>query len=164
MPCETEEFRERMDVWHPAYPTTEYGGLVHPQVLARHRATLSNVRHHQYPSPRRWSCCAACACGVTSLSDFVKDCNWLQHYDNLGITDDTIVARLFRDVRPFRIYDLPSEVHRWSIARRATGGWNELSKTAKRNAPQRRRGHREKSLILARRAGAQTRFARNSIS
>src|SRR6267378_1612467 len=25
------------------------------------------------------------------------------------------VARLFRDVRPFRTYDRPSEVHRWSI-------------------------------------------------
>jgi len=36
----------------------------------------------------------------------------------LGITDDTIVARLFRDVRPFRIYDGPCEVHCWSIARR----------------------------------------------
>ena len=36
----------------------------------------------------------------------------------LGITDDTIVARLFREVRPFRIYDGPSEVHRWSIAQR----------------------------------------------
>jgi phenylpropionate dioxygenase-like ring-hydroxylating dioxygenase large terminal subunit len=28
MPCETEEFRNRMDVWHPAYRTMEYGGLV----------------------------------------------------------------------------------------------------------------------------------------
>jgi nitrite reductase/ring-hydroxylating ferredoxin subunit len=28
MPCGTEEFRRRMDVRHPAYPTTEYGGLV----------------------------------------------------------------------------------------------------------------------------------------
>ncbi len=28
------------------------------------------------------------------------------------------IARLFRDVRPLRIYDGPSEVHRWSIARR----------------------------------------------
>ncbi len=36
----------------------------------------------------------------------------------LGITDDTIVARLFHDVRRFRIYDGTSEVHRWSIARR----------------------------------------------
>jgi len=35
-----------------------------------------------------------------------------------GVTNDTIVARIFRDMRAFRIYDGPSEVHRWSIARR----------------------------------------------
>lgn len=29
------------------------------------------------------------------------------------------VARISREIRPFRIYDGPSEVHRWSIARRA---------------------------------------------
>ena len=48
----------------------------------------------------------------------------MQILGGLGITDDTIVARLFREVRPFRIYDGPSEVHRWSIARRVlrTGG------------------------------------------
>ena len=38
----------------------------------------------------------------------------MQILGGLGITDDTIVARLFREVRPFRIYDGPSEVHRWS--------------------------------------------------
>jgi acyl-CoA dehydrogenase len=42
----------------------------------------------------------------------------MQILGGLGITDDTIVSRLFREVRPFRIYDGPSEVHRWSIARR----------------------------------------------
>ncbi len=42
----------------------------------------------------------------------------MQILGGLGITDDTIVARLYREVRPFRIYDGPSEVHRWSIARR----------------------------------------------
>jgi len=42
----------------------------------------------------------------------------MQILGGLGITDDTIVARLFREVRPFRIYDGPSEVHRWSIAQR----------------------------------------------
>jgi len=42
----------------------------------------------------------------------------MQILGRLGITDDTNVARLFREVRPFRIYDGPSEVHRWSIARR----------------------------------------------
>jgi acyl-CoA dehydrogenase len=35
-----------------------------------------------------------------------------------GITRETVVERIFRDVRAFRIYDGPSEVHRWSIARR----------------------------------------------
>ena len=42
----------------------------------------------------------------------------MQILGGLGITDDTIVARLFRDIRPFRIYDGPSEFRRWSIARR----------------------------------------------
>ncbi len=35
-----------------------------------------------------------------------------------GVTSDTIVARIFSDLRAFRIYDGPSEVHRWSMARR----------------------------------------------
>lgn len=35
-----------------------------------------------------------------------------------GVTDETIVERIFRDARAFRIYDGPSEVHRWSIARK----------------------------------------------
>src|ERR1700736_5464806 len=48
----------------------------------------------------------------------------MQVLGGLGITDDTIVARLFREVRPFRIYDGPSEGHRWAIAQRVlrTGG------------------------------------------
>lgn len=35
-----------------------------------------------------------------------------------GVTSETIVERIFRDVRPFRIYDGPSEVHRMSLARK----------------------------------------------
>jgi alkylation response protein AidB-like acyl-CoA dehydrogenase len=46
----------------------------------------------------------------------------VQILGGLGITEDTIVARLFREIRPFRIYDGPSEVHRWSIARRLLRG------------------------------------------
>jgi acyl-CoA dehydrogenase len=34
-----------------------------------------------------------------------------------GVTDETVVARIFRDIRAFRIYDGPSEVHRWSLAK-----------------------------------------------
>ena len=37
----------------------------------------------------------------------------------LGVSSDLPVARIAREIRPFRIYDGPSEVHRWSIARRA---------------------------------------------
>lgn len=39
-----------------------------------------------------------------------------------GVTHETVVARIFADVRAFRIYDGPSEVHRWSIARRILKG------------------------------------------
>jgi acyl-CoA dehydrogenase len=46
----------------------------------------------------------------------------MQVLGGLGITDDTVVARIFREVRPFRIYDGPSEVHRWSIAQRVLRG------------------------------------------
>jgi acyl-CoA dehydrogenase len=42
----------------------------------------------------------------------------LQVLGGLGMTNDTEVARIFRDVRGFRIYDGPSEVHRWALARR----------------------------------------------
>jgi acyl-CoA dehydrogenase len=37
----------------------------------------------------------------------------------LGISGDLPLARLLREVRAFRIYDGPSETHRWAIARRA---------------------------------------------
>ena len=37
----------------------------------------------------------------------------------LGVAADLPVARIARELRPFRIYDGPSEVHRWSIAKRA---------------------------------------------
>jgi acyl-CoA dehydrogenase len=35
-----------------------------------------------------------------------------------GVTDETAVMRIFMDMRAFRIYDGPSEVHRWSMARK----------------------------------------------
>lgn len=35
-----------------------------------------------------------------------------------GVTGETIVARIFADMRAFRIYDGPSEVHRFSLGRK----------------------------------------------
>jgi acyl-CoA dehydrogenase len=34
-----------------------------------------------------------------------------------GVTEETVVSRIFTEARGFRIYDGPSEVHRWSLAR-----------------------------------------------
>jgi acyl-CoA dehydrogenase len=42
----------------------------------------------------------------------------VQVLGGMGVTDDTPVHQIFRDIRAFRIYDGPSEVHRWSIAKR----------------------------------------------
>ena len=42
----------------------------------------------------------------------------MQILGGLGITRDTLVERLWREIRPFRIYDGPNEVHRWAIAKR----------------------------------------------
>ena len=43
----------------------------------------------------------------------------MQMCGGLGVSSDLPLARLSREVRPFRIYDGPSEVHRWAIAKRA---------------------------------------------
>lgn len=45
----------------------------------------------------------------------------MQMCGGLGVSADLPLARLSREVRPFRIYDGPSEVHRWAIAKRAVG-------------------------------------------
>ncbi|MFM8547129.1 MAG: acyl-CoA dehydrogenase family protein [Betaproteobacteria bacterium] len=42
----------------------------------------------------------------------------MQTMGGLGLTADTEVSKIFRDVRAFRVYDGPSEVHRWSLAKR----------------------------------------------
>jgi len=35
-----------------------------------------------------------------------------------GVSTDTIVEQVFREVRAFRIYDGPTEVHKWSLAKK----------------------------------------------
>lgn len=41
----------------------------------------------------------------------------VQVLGGMGITADTVVERTYRDIRAFRIYDGPSEVHRFALAR-----------------------------------------------
>jgi acyl-CoA dehydrogenase len=57
---------------------------------------------------------------------FVAEAVWrvidrsLQLTGGDGVTGDYPLARFQNEVRPFRIYDGPSETHRWAIARRAS--------------------------------------------
>ncbi|MCB2049880.1 MAG: acyl-CoA dehydrogenase family protein [Novosphingobium sp.] len=42
-----------------------------------------------------------------------------------GVTDQTIVEQVFREIRAFRIYDGPTEVHKWSLAKKIKREWRE---------------------------------------
>jgi len=44
--------------------------------------------------------------------------NCVQVMGGTGITRDTIIEQVFRELRAFRIYDGPTEVHLWSLAKR----------------------------------------------
>ena len=40
-----------------------------------------------------------------------------------GVTGRTIVEQVFREIRAFRIYDGPTEVHKWSLSRKIRRDW-----------------------------------------
>ena len=42
----------------------------------------------------------------------------IQVMGGTGITGDTVVEHIFRELRAFRIYDGPTEVHKWSLAKK----------------------------------------------
>jgi acyl-CoA dehydrogenase len=42
----------------------------------------------------------------------------VQSMGGTGVSRDTVVEQIFREIRAFRIYDGPTEVHKWSIAKR----------------------------------------------
>ena len=46
----------------------------------------------------------------------------VQIMGGMGVTNESAVMRIFTDMRAFRIYDGPSEVHRWSMARKLSAG------------------------------------------
>ncbi len=49
----------------------------------------------------------------------------VQTMGGTGVTGDTIVEQLFREIRAFRIYDGPTEVHKWSLAKKIKRDWRE---------------------------------------
>ena len=91
MACETQVFREKMDVWQPGYPTYEYGGLVFTYMGPPEKIPLFpmydiiDTRHRDDVVLR----------GMRLWEDhgigFVRDCNWLQHFENLVDTYHLLV-------------------------------------------------------------------------
>jgi acyl-CoA dehydrogenase len=47
----------------------------------------------------------------------------VQVMGGMGVSGDTIVEQAFREVRAFRIYDGPTEVHKWSLAKKIKRDW-----------------------------------------
>jgi acyl-CoA dehydrogenase len=85
--------------------------LHHARLAIWHAAWL--LDHHQAARNETSMCKVFCS---EALSRVVDRC--LQILGAIGITRDTVVERIYRDIRPFRIYDGPSEVHRHALANR----------------------------------------------
>jgi len=47
----------------------------------------------------------------------------VQAMGGTGVTQETIVEQVFRELRAFRIYDGPTEVHKWSLAKKIKREW-----------------------------------------
>jgi acyl-CoA dehydrogenase len=67
-----------------------------------------------FESSRAKTVCAEAAWRVVDRS--------VQILGGQGVTAETVVMRIFKDMRAFRIYDGPSEVHRWSMAKKILAG------------------------------------------
>lgn len=52
----------------------------------------------------------------------------VQVMDGTGVTDQTIVEQVFREVRAFRIYDGQTEVQKWSVAKKIKHDWTARQK------------------------------------
>lgn len=83
--------------------------LLQAQLIIDHTAWVLD----QGDKARIESSMAKYACAET-LFGVADRC--VQILGGLGVTGDAPVARIFRELRAFRIYDGPSEVHLWSIA------------------------------------------------
>jgi acyl-CoA dehydrogenase len=87
----TEMYAARLAIWHTAWKLDEGD-------KAKQEVAMTKVF-------------------VAETVDRVVD-RALQICGALGVSEDTPLSRFYREVRPFRIYDGPNEIHRGSIARR----------------------------------------------
>ncbi|MFI5000587.1 MAG: acyl-CoA dehydrogenase family protein [Reyranellales bacterium] len=85
----------RLAIWHTAW-------LLDKSERASNESSMSKV---------------VCSEAIARVAD-----RSMQILGGMGMTRDTVVERIFRDTRAFRIYDGPSEVHRWALGQRIVSG------------------------------------------
>lgn len=100
----------RLHIWHTAWLLDQ-----------GHRCNVESSRAKVICSEAQWRTVDRC----------------VQILGGQGVTGETAVMRIFMDMRAFRIYDGPSEVHRWSIARKILAGTaSQVSKSETQTAGQ----------------------------
>ena len=82
MPCEAAGFCERMAVEHPAYPVLEFGGLVFIYMGPPDKQPDFPLYDVFKPPTQDVVLVGKKIWGDYSIG-YVKDCNWLQHYENV---------------------------------------------------------------------------------
>ncbi|MGE3932570.1 MAG: Rieske 2Fe-2S domain-containing protein [Rhodospirillaceae bacterium] len=96
MPCEQPGYAERLEVWQPAYPVQDYGGIVFVYMGPPEKQPLFpmydiiDVRGRDdvvLRATRLW--------GEHAIA-YVSECNWLQHFEN--VVDPYHVAMLHRAI------------------------------------------------------------------
>ncbi len=85
----------RLSIWHTAW-------LLDKGQRASNESSMSKV---------------VCSEAIARVAD-----RSMQILGGMGMTRDTVIERIFRDTRAFRIYDGPSEVHRWALGARIVAG------------------------------------------
>ena len=82
MPCEQPGYAEKMDVWQPAYPVYEYGGLVFLYMGPPEKQPLFPMFDIIDTRGRDDVVLRGLKLWGDHSLGFVRDCNWLQHVEN----------------------------------------------------------------------------------
>jgi nitrite reductase/ring-hydroxylating ferredoxin subunit len=82
MPCEQPGYAEKMDVWQPAYPVHEFGGLVFLYMGPPEKQPLFPMFDIIDDRGRDDVVLRGLKLWDDHAIGFVRDCNWLQHVEN----------------------------------------------------------------------------------
>lgn len=113
-----EHARVRTAFGHPLIEHQGVGFLLADNEIALHQCRLA-IQHMAWTLDRgekgRHESSMVKAMVSEELFKVADRC--VQVLGGIGVTSETVVEMIFRDMRPFRLYDGPTEVHKFAIAR-----------------------------------------------